>query len=61
MKAAEDAAIDKAVKENGFEVIELSDAETKKFLDMAYNSTWAEIEARAPEFSAKLKPILLGE
>ena len=41
--------------------IELSDAETKKFLDMAYNSTWAEIEARAPEFSAKLKPILLGE
>lgn len=61
MKTDEDAAIEKAVKEDGFEVITLSDDDTAKFLDMAYESTWKEIASRAPEFSARLKPLLVGK
>lgn len=60
MAEAEQAAIDKAVKENGFKVIDLSPEETGKFLDLAYDSAWQEIDQRAPDFSAKMKPLLLG-
>ena len=61
MKTDEDAAIERAVREDGFEVITLSDEDTAKFLEMAYDSTWAEIAGRAPDFAAKLKPLLVGE
>lgn len=61
IKVGEDLAIEKAVKDDGFEVIELSPEDTEKFLDLAYESTWAEITRNAPEFSAKLKPLLVGE
>ncbi|MBP5858590.1 TRAP transporter substrate-binding protein DctP [Marivibrio halodurans] len=60
MQAAEEAAIERAVTEDGFEVIDLPEEDSAKFLDIAYESTWEQITERAPEFSAKLKPLLLG-
>jgi len=60
MADEEEAAIQKAVKEKGYKVIDLPEADTKKFLDLAYESTWKEIGERAPAFAAKMKPLLVG-
>lgn len=61
MQVGEEAALAKAIEEDGFEVIEFSEEDSKKFLDMAYESTWTQIEARAPEFAAAVRPLLVGE
>lgn len=61
MQVAEEAALAKAIKEDGFEVIEFSKEDSERFLDMAYESTWAGIEERAPEFAKAVKPLLVGE
>jgi TRAP-type transport system periplasmic protein len=60
MADAEQAAIDKAVQENGFKVIDLPPEESEKFLELAYESAWEEIAERAPAFSEKMKPLLVG-
>lgn len=61
MVKEEEQAIERAVKEKNFTVIDLSPADREKFLDLAYESTWAEITQRAPAFADKLKPLLTGK
>lgn len=43
----------------GMEVVEWSPEEVEKFVDIYYESTWAVVEARAPELVSQLKPLLL--
>lgn len=61
MQQAEVEAAERAVTENGFEIITFSEEDTQKFLDMAYDSTWSEIDERAPDFAARMRPLLLNE
>jgi TRAP-type C4-dicarboxylate transport system substrate-binding protein len=61
MQQAEEAALKRAVDEHGFEAITFSPEDTEAFLKAAYDSTWAEIDARAPDFAARMRPLLLGE
>lgn len=61
MQQAEIEAAELAVAEHGFEIINFSDEETMAFLDMAYESTWGEIDERAPDFAARMRPLLLNE
>lgn len=61
MQAEEDAALERAVSEGQLEVIEFSEEDSERFLDMAYESQWAEIEAQAPDFTERLRAKLLGE
>lgn len=61
MQIAEEAALARAVKGDEFEVIDFSKEDAEMFLDVAYDSTWAQIEDRAPDFAAKMRPLLVGE
>lgn len=61
MQAEEDEALERAVSEGGLEVIEFSEDDTERFLDLAYDSQWDEIEAQAPAFAERLRGKLLGE
>jgi len=61
MQQAELEAAALAVAEHGFEIIEFSDEETAEFLDIAYEATWSQIDERAPDFAARMRPLLLGE
>lgn len=61
MQQAEIEAAERAVVEHGFEIINFSDEETQAFLDMAYETTWSEIDQRAPELAARMRPLLLNE
>ena len=61
MVTAEKDAIDRAVADGRIEVIEFSEEEGEKFLDMAYSSQWEVISAQAPEFAEKLRDVLAGE
>lgn len=61
MQQAEIEAAERAVAEHGFEIITFSEEDTAAFLDMAYESTWSQIDERAPEFAARMRPLLLNE
>lgn len=61
MQQAEETALDRAVAEHGFEVITFSPEETAEFLKKAYDSTWSEIVQRAPDFAARVQPLLMPE
>jgi TRAP-type C4-dicarboxylate transport system substrate-binding protein len=61
MQQAEEAAVQRAVADHGFEVISFSPEDTAQFLKLAYDSTWAQIAERAPDFAARVKPLLMRE
>ena len=48
----------KVYLEAGVEIIELSPAETKEYVRIAYDETWAEVMRSAPEYGPKLKELL---
>jgi TRAP-type C4-dicarboxylate transport system substrate-binding protein len=56
MVAAEEADAERAVKEAGFEIIALPEADAQKFLDTVYGAQWDAIVANAPDLAAKLRP-----
>ncbi|MCZ7600697.1 MAG: TRAP transporter substrate-binding protein DctP [Gammaproteobacteria bacterium] len=45
------------LREAGLEFIELDEAETKKYLDAAYDKRWADMEESSPEFAEQLKKL----
>lgn len=45
----------RAVKEKGMEIIKFNDADTAKFLDLAYGAQWDAIEKKAPKFGPLLR------
>jgi TRAP-type C4-dicarboxylate transport system substrate-binding protein len=61
MQQAEEEAAALAVAEHGFEIIAFSPEETERFLDMAYSSTWNQIAERAPDFAARIRPLVVGD
>ncbi len=61
MQQAEEEAAALAVAEHGFEIITFSPEETERFLDMAYSSTWEQIAERAPDFAARVRPLIVGD
>ena len=44
---------------NGMQVSALSSADAKKFVDLAYSSTWASIEKQDPKLGPKLRKLVL--
>ncbi len=57
--AGKDAAIDiKRQADAGIQVIQLSDAESKRMLDLAHESGWAQVAAGSPQHAAKLRELM---
>ena len=48
-----------ALEKSGMQVSRLAPAEAKKFVDLAYSSTWASIEKQDPELGPKLRKLVL--
>lgn len=57
--ASRDVAIGDKLANGTFEVVKLPDADSRRYVDLAYESMWDTVEQRAPERGKQLRKLLM--